>query len=185
MNLERLVAEYVGFNWPSNDSKVIGGIFLCPSSNMTTYMQGTDLRYKHGSSTNARELNSYTGGKMYFTGTLAEIQGPLKTFYYKNPASFPVHYCSRGRSQCQDDFISPADFAAGEIRDWSPASSWHGALGPRPTVFLDGHALVLMKEKYRQHLVEGFDIAPATTGGFWTGFTNYGCKPYETSIDEY
>ncbi|HCE42733.1 MAG TPA: hypothetical protein DET40_04230 [Lentisphaeria bacterium] len=186
MRLERLVADYVGFKWPSNNSKVIGGIFICPSSNMTTYMDGGNLRYKHGSNTNQRELNSYTGSRIYQESE-PDISPALKLFYYGNPSAKPIHYCSRGRSGNPDDFISPGDFSSGWIIDWSPASSWHRALGPRPTVFLDGHGMVLTTLKYRQHLTsESLDTDPAGNSFYWghPGASDP-WKPFETRISEY
>ncbi len=186
MRLEKLLADHVGFNWPSNNSKVIGGIFLCPSSNMYVYMDGSNQRYKHGNNTNQRELNSYTGSRIYQESE-PDISPALKLTYYNKPSQKPIHYCSRGRSGNPDDFISPGDFSSGWIIDWSPASSWHRALGPRPTVFLDGHGAVLMKAKYRQHLTsESLDTDPASNAFYWghPGASDT-WKPFETIIEEY
>jgi prepilin-type N-terminal cleavage/methylation domain-containing protein len=191
LKLERVMGEYVGYR-PSAagvvGSNVIGGIFLCPSSRMSVFSTIWGLRYKHGENTGSDELNSYTGMRLYqnIEGD-ARKQAALKVSYYQTPSRKPIHFCSRGRSENPDDFLSQTDIDYGQIIDWDgPASSWHGAAGPRPTVFLDGHAKILVSPRYCNHVWQELDIDPFTSTWFWENvMTDDGLKSFETRIDEY
>ncbi|HCE46647.1 MAG TPA: hypothetical protein DET40_24125 [Lentisphaeria bacterium] len=198
INLERLLADYVGFKYPSSDAfQAIGGIFICPSSNMSLYKNGSGKwRYLHGTNTAYDGLNSYTGSRIYqctngnsnanplHDPTLVALTGPFSTFYYRNPASKPIHICSRGRSQSPEDYL-PFGSTHSAIDDWNgPASSWHTPNGPRPTVFLDGHATILVMKKYRMNVWSNLDTDPGSNSYWWEQGPN-GLKPYENSIEEY
>jgi prepilin-type N-terminal cleavage/methylation domain-containing protein len=195
LRLEQLIGSYLNYNGPSlsgyngPNNNVLGGVFICPSSNMTLYWDTGSpafgsFRYKHGNNTDNRELNSYTGGRMY-QYSIANIQGPLKTFYYSNPAAKPLHFCSRGRSNNPDDLLMAYGTTSMTNSDYNgPASSWHGAQGPRPTVFLDGHGIVMMEPRYRLHVAAYLDIDPHTSTYFFEQ-GGWGLKPYENVCREY
>jgi prepilin-type N-terminal cleavage/methylation domain-containing protein len=187
LKLEKLLGDYVGYRGPVNS--VIGGIFLCPSSKMSLYRDSAwpsfgNLRYLHGSNTDNRELNSYTGCRLYQV-SLANMAPALKVGYYRNPASKPIHICSRGRSGNPDDLLANASGTL-TTDDWNgPASSWHGPAGPRPTAFLDGHVKILATMRYRAHIRVELDIDPYTSTWFWENSPTQGLKIFENSITEY
>ncbi|HBC86924.1 MAG TPA: hypothetical protein DCZ94_08230 [Lentisphaeria bacterium] len=181
LRLENTIRDYVGTTVKKDN--VIGGIFLCPSSNMTVFQAPNswpawgNLRYKHGDNTGQYDLNSYNGGRIYWT---ANNSDGMRTLYYRQPASYPLHFCSRGRSE------NPDDTKYGSTDDWNgPVSSFHGWLGPRPTVMLDGHAIIMMTLKYRQNRWQNLDIDPFTSTWFWENTSTQGCKRLETRLEEY
>ncbi|GEM_PF-1337179 len=181
IRLEQMIGSYVGYTGDSNS--VIGGIFLCPSSNMSVYTAPNSWpawggkRYKHGDNTGQYDLNSYNGTRIYWT---ANNSDGLKVQYYSQPSRYPLHFCSRGRSE------NPEDTKFGSTNDWNgPASSFHGWIGPRPTVMLDGHGVILTTLKYRQNVWLNLDCDPFTSTWFWENTTTQGCKRLETRLDEY
>lgn len=173
--LEKVLSSYVGFDWPSDNSKYIGGIFICPSSPIRLYKTSSNTwRYKFGETLN-QSLNAYAGNRYNSCGPVPSH----KLTYNARPAQTPLHYCTRGRS--------PVWLINADNNDYnSAASSWHGDNGPRPTVFLDGHGKILMNLKYRLHQNSpGMYLTPFTSGWFYQNTTTQGCKPYETNLDEY
>lgn len=183
IRLEKLLSYYVGAKWDDAMPSAIGGIFICPSSNMSLYSapgwpSWGGMLYKHGNNTGYNNLNSYTGCRIYQID-VADMSKALKILYYGSPSQKPIHLCSRGRSE------NPADFINGTTDDWNgPASSWHKPLGPRPTVFLDGHLKVMMLLKYRQHVWANLDIDPHTSTWFFEQ-GGQGLKAYENRTEEY
>ncbi len=182
IRMEQIIGSYVGYTGRSND--VIGGIFLCPSSSMSVYKAPNSwpawggFRYKHGENTGQYDLNSYNSTRVYWDG---DKSISLRVIYYSRPNSNPMYFCSRGRSE------NPDDNKYGSSNDWNgPATSFHGWCGPRPTVFLDGHGIILTKMKYRQNVWQNLDIDPFTSTWWWKqpGAISW-LKPYETCLDEY
>ncbi len=182
IRMEQMIGQYVGYTGDPNN--VIGGIFLCPSSNMSVFKTTNSwpswggTRYKHGDTTGNMELNSYTSTRVYWDG---DKSISLKVIHYTKPDRNPLYFCSRGRS------FNPDDTQFGSSDDWNgPASSFHGWTGPRPTVFLDGHGYILMSKKYRANVWQNLDIDPYTSTWWWkqTNAISW-LKPYETCLDEY
>jgi type II secretory pathway pseudopilin PulG len=125
----------------ANGRTVTGGVFLCPTSPMykTEENAGTGgSRYAHRETPNVTTydtINTYSGlyshwNRQYLNST------SLPTYvmnYFSRPSGAPIQYCSTVR-------INGGSTVNG-------GSTWH-TNGPRPTVFLDGHAKALGNPAY-------------------------------------
>ncbi|HEV7298247.1 MAG TPA: prepilin-type N-terminal cleavage/methylation domain-containing protein [Tepidisphaeraceae bacterium] len=185
-HLEMMLSPYTGkrLEWTdvAADQVVAGGIWICPSSPITTTT--TNGRNKHytGDSGHYREVNAYGGLWYHFRAdsrfrlngglpdTNPSIAGSWRPMHYrKMQTQFPIQWCSTRGAPGTDGYNT---------------RSWHFP-GGRPTVFMDGHAGVLNNRFYKgdsQHIMSSnasptvhsyYEIShPGANGGTFFGGGN-------------
>ncbi len=125
----------------ANGRTVTGGIFLCPTSPMfkTDADAGTNgSRYAHRENPDSHSLdtvNTYTG-LYYHWRRQHNNSTSLPTYvinFFSRPSGAPIQYCSTAR-------INGGSTTNG-------GATWHKN-GPRPVVFLDGHAKAVGGDAY-------------------------------------
>jgi prepilin-type processing-associated H-X9-DG protein len=114
---------------------VTGGVFLCPSSNMfvepdgsggTRYVTRGDAAYMDYTD------NSYSGLYYHWSFQHSSNKGPTYIMsFFSRPSGVPIQFCSTNRVLTNGVY----------------GSTWH-ANGPRPVVFLDGHAKAIGGDAY-------------------------------------
>ncbi|MFG0248490.1 MAG: DUF1559 domain-containing protein [Phycisphaeraceae bacterium JB051] len=127
----------------ANGRTVTGGVFLCPSSPMfkTDADAGTNgSRYAHREDPDSHSLdtiNTYSGLYNHWKRQHGNGSNPkLPTYvmnFFSRPSGAPIQYCSDSRIN-----------AGGNTNG---GATWHKN-GPRPVVFLDGHAKAVGGDAY-------------------------------------
>ena len=190
---ENNIAPYLGLTPQSYLARPVGSsLFVCPSSSIRLYKTGnrTQTRYYHGGETAGWDVNAYQGmyGAYYYSpmnsGQSTYASGSALTIrFYSKPTQVPVQFCSRGDSP--DWKLTNPNGSVSNTQDG--ASSWHtrGSYGPRPAMFLDGHANVLKDTRYTQHGGSQMFYGPYSTWNFRTGGGSPAHKAHDFWIDEY
>ncbi len=155
---ELLMAPYVGIPNKELDGHITGAkVFICPASPIA--YDAASGYYHHLSNSNTT-TNAYQSGLYYaYNDYCAFVKGDdscseaargLKISNYTRASQTPLELCSR-----KDSAAWPLPrISDGQVTNNTlVGASWHnkGGFGPRPTVFVDGHATVLHSADYINH----------------------------------
>ena len=182
---EYALAPYLNATLPSSDWLPTGQpSWICPASPVT--YNKTDGKYYHGDDSSAYNKNCYEGlyyhykGSSINTSCAAPNDRAISRMNFSRPDSTPWHFCSRRQS--------PAPGWWGyTINNSIAAASWHkqGGSGPRPTLFIDGHAKALIKSKYINHGSQDIVIGPYSTYELEKGLGTPPHKAFDFYLDEF
>lgn len=158
LGLERSIAIFIDADLPTQTHLATGSdIYMCPSAPVT--YNKVDHRYKwipgsnQGSTTNTYEGLYYHYRHSEVNNNQANpVAGLLKRNSYEDPSRHPYQWCSRRGVPVWTELDNSG------FNNLLAAASFHGRDNnpPRPTVFLDGHAKILKKDRYTRH--NGQDI---------------------------
>ncbi|MCH2176810.1 MAG: DUF1559 domain-containing protein [Lentisphaeria bacterium] len=182
---ERALAPYTGQNCkyenPPLNRYGTGGIFICPSSDISLYDEGNGISYQSEASPGGGEsYNAYNGLYLHYND--GELIDTLYTFSFRatrfsKPSQVPYQFCSTKRHLGQ----------TGEPRYDDPygADSWHEQ--SRPTVFIDGHVKALTTPYYRKALPgsDRINLGPYSTFQLKTGTGAPTHNAWDFWIDEF
>lgn len=178
--LEMALAPYLSSErlyWTSVSAgvKVMGGVWICPSSDIFTITtNGTNRHYANEAGTQYRDNNAYAGlyyhgggggtkpdfwksGGNASTSTPASYYSPTKpmwniNYFERNGVQTPFQWCS---------VRSSGSYPSAGLN----AQSWHWPKGGRPTLFMDGHVAVLKNKYYAgpyQAILNANFLTPST-----------------------
>lgn len=162
-------------------------IWICPASPVVFIKD----RYYHDGSYagNSYKRNCYEGLYYHYSGSPANSSatspnpGAINRKTFSRPSAATSQFCSR-RESAAWSLTSPSGAVGNGTLG---AASWHlrDGYGPRPTLFLDGHAKALVNPLYKSHGYQAIMLGPYTTGQLGAGSGNPAHKPYEFALDEY
>ncbi len=189
--LEYALAPYVNAKIPTQNWLATGSpVFICPASPVYFDPMYQGGKYNHDGSWGSYSSNCYEGLYYHYkdspvntdqtTPNAAAID--CKTF--RNPSGTPVQFCSRRMSGAWP--LQGYDGSAA-TNNTLGAASWHeqNSFGPRPTIFLDGHAKILVDKLYKEHKRQNIITGPYSTFNLGSGGGTPAHKPYDFIIDEY
>jgi hypothetical protein len=167
-------------------------LFICPSSPISFNLNLQGGKYLHDGSADAYNCNAYEGLLSHYSdgpynANLAPgtgSPGAVNHRTFTRPSRVPFTWCSR-RLSCT--WWLPASGAA--TNNIQGAASWHGRdllTPPRPTLFLDGHAKVLVSPRYTRHNRMSIMLDPyPNSGQLRNPAATPPHAPYDFWIDEY
>ncbi|MCM8530277.1 MAG: DUF1559 domain-containing protein [Lentisphaeraceae bacterium] len=151
--LERALASTMGETVSSSGQTAVGNpIFMCPSAPVTFDKETSKYIWIPGDNKGHR-TNTYEGLYYHYRRTSVNSQQAnpdnrlLKRTLYEFPDALPFQWCSRRQAPAWTEL---------DETGWNNTlvgASWHarGDRGPRPVLFLDGHASILKAFKYTSH----------------------------------
>lgn len=165
-------------------------IYICPASPITY----KNDRYYHGSGdTTGSSSNTYEG--LYYTYSASSMDSGetdpkndgIMITTYSNPAGTPVQFCSRSKSKAWDLGSTYEGVDTQGYNNALACSSFHKreGNGPRPTVFLDGHAKALISAQYTVHGNQNIMTGPYSTWQLEHGAGTPKHRPFDFWLDEY
>ena len=187
---EHQLSTYMGTT-PKNNGGT-GGPFLCTAAPIS--FDPVSGYYDHGGTLSSR--NTYEGALYSAYKSAARLSAGwsnagnsgIKMGTYTRASATPLQFCSRKSSPLFSIPVSWDGRSAGTNNNLLGSASWHKEQsgGPRPTLFVDGHAKILVSNKYTLHGVDkdlmcgGYSTYQLETG---TGTPPH--KPFDFHIDEY
>jgi prepilin-type N-terminal cleavage/methylation domain-containing protein len=199
--LEVALAPYVSgkkLEWTNVAASqvVIGGIFICPSSDITTTTtNGKNLHYTNHTGTQYRERNAYAGLYYHFRESYGYKSGgtattPAQPVNAQIQTSWSLQYFRRDLTKAPIQWCSTR-LSGSFPSEGLNARSWHWPRGGRPTVFMDGHGAVLRNKyyagPYQAILNANFRTPPTDTPpnaivhAFGNGEPHYNANPFGLS----
>lgn len=174
-----LFSEKADSNYYSNGDSM----YACPASPVR--WSDDDNRYYHEEEKGGAAINTYEGlyySYVYSTANTRDFpiksDKPLLLNTYSRMMATPFQFCSRR--------LSPSWKINGRNNTLA-AASWHapGDLGPRPTLFLDGHVRPLQDPKYTQHGSQRVMLGPYNSYQLGAGTGVPAHDPFDFWLDEF
>lgn len=139
--LSKEISQETRYPTASSNGWATGGVFICPSSDISLIDLGWGMKYKSPHAPAGNSYNGYGGLYNHYNTTAVNNGFGFKINSFSKPSRTPYQYC------CTKGHDSRNVAANG---DPYGADSWHPH--DRPTIFLDGHAKGLKSVPYRTRI---------------------------------